>query len=57
MAMPELLKIGFASGYNDVWDATILDSKNNRYEILKEGSWLIDGKTGKRLESKVAENQ
>ena len=51
--IPELLRIGFLSGYSDIWDATITNSEGERYEILKDGGWLVDLKTGKRLESKV----
>jgi hypothetical protein len=41
-------------------NARIVCPKGKNYEILKEGVWLIDSKTGKRLsdlEEKLSENQ
>ena len=35
-------------------NATIIRMKNGeRYEILREGAWLIDTETGRKLETKV----
>ncbi len=50
IATPELLKIGFRSDTHDIWDAAIIGLRNEHYEILKGGSWLIDG-TGKLKEA------
>ena len=48
-AVPKLAKIGFCSGYNDVWNAKVIDpgDEANPYEILSQGAWLISFKTGK----------
>ena len=45
----ELEKAEFMIGYKEVWNATIKQpegSKGEDYEILREGRWLIDTKTG-----------
>ncbi len=49
--IPKLVKIGFLAGPNDIWNARVVDSENERnyHQILKEGSWLVDFKTGKSL--------
>ena len=37
-----------------VYNATIIRMRNGeRYEILREGAWLIDTETGRKLETKV----
>lgn len=53
-AAQELEKVEFVVGYKVVWNAKIKnpkDPKGKFYEILREGEWLIDIKTGKQLDS------
>lgn len=50
-------RVGEMSMYNCAWNATVIGPKNKKYEILREGAWLINLKTGKRisdLEKRVA---
>jgi len=51
-AAQELEETGFIIGYKEVWTAKIKnpeDPKGEDYEILKDGVWLINPKTGKKL--------
>jgi len=59
-AAERLIKLDRSSGYNEAWDAKIVDSEDEYYEILREGVWLVDFKTGKKLDSlegKLKQNQ
>ncbi len=62
-AAQELEKVEFIIGYKEVWNAKIKDPedpKGKDYEILRKGVWLIDPKTGKKLDSlegKLDQNQ
>ncbi len=59
IAAGEVARAGFSSMYNDAWNATVLGPKDEKYEILKDGDWLIDFKTGKKiseLEEKASQN-
>ncbi len=54
-AMSKLCVIGFMSGYNDVWSATITDPADKiSYPLLQNGDWEFD-KEGKFLEKRVVE--
>ncbi len=50
-AAQKLEKAEFIIGYKEVWNAKIKNPKGEDYEILREGKWLIDTKTGKKLDS------
>jgi len=50
-AAQELEKVEFIVGYKEVWNAEIVNPKGENYKILKDGEWLIDTKTGKKLDS------
>ena len=46
--------------YEHIWNAKLINNKREVYEILREGSWLVDFETGKRLsdlEEKLNQNQ
>ncbi len=51
-AAKKLEEAEFIIGYKEVWNAKIKDPedpKGEYYEILREGKWLINPKTGKKL--------
>ena len=50
-AAQKLKETEFIIGYKEVWNAKIKNPKGEDYEILKKGAWLIDVKTGKKLDS------
>ena len=55
-AAEKLEEAEFVIGYKEVWNAKILNPDGEDYEILKEGMWLINPKTGKKrsdLEEKL----
>ena len=48
-ASNEIGRIGLMSADNDAWNATVFGPKKEKYEILRNGAWLIDLKTGKNI--------
>jgi len=50
-AVGELEEAKFVIGYKEVWGAKIKNPEGEDYEILREGEWLIDTKTGKKINS------
>jgi len=48
-AAKKLKEAGFVIGYKEVWNATIINSEGEDLEILKNGEWTINRKTGKKL--------
>ena len=48
-AAEDLEKTNFIIRYKEIWYAKILNPDGKDYEILKNGEWLINTKTGKKL--------
>jgi len=48
-AAKELEKTNFIVGYKEVWYVKIINTDGKDYEILKNGEWLINTQTGKKL--------